>query len=97
MTTRTTSVSTPDHDDAPALTQAARMLRTMLAARGIPTTVSDNWGRATLSMHDTLTVHCHDDAFTWTINGAPTRYAFYDITETVEQLVRLHEELNLSR
>jgi Anti-sigma regulatory factor (Ser/Thr protein kinase) len=74
--------------------QAARMLRTMLAARGIPTTVSDNWGRATLSMHDTLTVHCHDDAFTWTINGAPTRYAFYDITETVEQLVRLYEELH---
>ena len=73
--------------------QAARMLQTLLAARGIPTTVSDAWGRATLSMHDTLTVQCHDDTFTWTVNGVPTGYAFYDLTETAEQLVRLHEEV----
>jgi Acetyltransferases len=37
VTTRTTSVSTPDHDDAPALTQVARMLGDSLpaACRGL--------------------------------------------------------------
>lgn len=72
--------------------QAARVLRAQLTARGIPTTVRDAWGRSDLWIQNTLTIRCHDDAFTWTVNGVPTRYAFDDLTETTEQLVRLHEE-----
>ncbi|TQM74898.1 ATP-binding protein [Thermopolyspora flexuosa] len=72
--------------------QAARALRSRLAARGIPTTLRPAWDHSTLSIASTLTVRCHDNTFTWTTNGTPTHYAFADLTEAAEQLVRLHEE-----
>jgi len=72
--------------------QAARALRAKLAARGIPATLHPGWNHSTLSIAAALTVHCHDDTFTWTTNGTPARYAFSDLTEAAEQLVRIHEE-----
>lgn len=73
--------------------QAAHTLQSMLTARGIPgITRSDEWGRSTLVIRNTLKVHCQNATFTWTTNGFAAHYPFGDITETAEQLVRLHEE-----
>ncbi|MEV5413266.1 ATP-binding protein [Thermopolyspora sp. NPDC052614] len=84
------------HRPPPRLTpaQAAHLLQSMLAARGIPgITRSDEWGQSTLVIRNTLKVRCQNATFTWTTNGFSAHYAFCDITETAEQLVRLHEEL----
>lgn len=78
--------------------QAAQTLQSMLTARGIPgVTRTDSWGESTLTIRDALRVHCRNATFTWQANGVPAGYPFGDITETAEQLVRLHEELALSR
>ncbi len=82
----------PPADFTPA--QAARALSALLAARGIAGISHHHDGRAqsVVSMAAGITVRCRDGAFRWPADGTRQR-AYFDLTDAVEDIIRLHEDL----
>jgi hypothetical protein len=74
--------------------QAAHTLSALLSARGIPG-ISHHHGTRTQSVVSIavgLTVRCRDGIFQWLAGGVEQR-AFFDLADTVEDIIRLHENL----
>jgi hypothetical protein len=74
--------------------QAAHTLSALLSARGIPG-ISHHHGTQTqsvVSIAAGLTVRCRDGIFRWLADGVQQR-AFFDLADTVEDIIRLHENL----
>lgn len=74
--------------------QAAHTLSALLSARGIPG-ISHHHGTRTQSVVSIavgLTVRCRDGIFQWLANGVE-QHAFFDLTDTVEDIIRLHENM----
>jgi hypothetical protein len=74
--------------------QAAHTLSALLSARGIPG-ISHHHGsqtQAVVSIAAGLTVRCRDGTFQWLADGVEQR-AFFDLADTVEDIIRLHENL----
>lgn len=76
--------------------QAARTLTALLTARGIPGTGHhQDTTQSAVSITASLTVRCQDGAFQWRSRGSLERRAYFDLADTVEHLIRLHEEMVL--
>jgi len=78
--------------------QAAHTLSALLSARGIPG-ISHHHGTRTqsvVSIAAGLTVRCRDGIFQWLADSVEQR-AFFDLTDTVEDIIRLHENLASAR
>ena len=74
--------------------QAAHTLSVLLSVRGIPG-ISHHHGTRTqsvVSIAAGLTVRCRDGIFQWLADGVEQR-AFFDLADTVENIIRLHENL----
>lgn len=86
----------PPADFTPA--QAAHALSALLAARGIPGISHHHRTQAqsVVSMAAGLTVQCRDGIFQWLADGTGQR-AFFDLTDALEDLIRLHEDLAWAR
>jgi hypothetical protein len=79
---------------APA--QAARTLTALLTARGIPGIGHHHdTTQSAVSITASLTIRCQDGAFRWQSRGSLERRAYFDLADTVENLIRLHEEMVL--
>lgn len=69
--------------------QAVQALRARLEARGLGLMYSgDLGGQSVLSLRH-LTVWCRAQTFEW---GGAVRYPFFDLTEAVEQVIRINED-----
>jgi hypothetical protein len=69
--------------------QAVQALRARLEARGIGLMYSgDMGGQSVLSLRH-LTVWCRAQTFEW---GGVARHPFFDLTEAVEQVIRINED-----
>ncbi|GIH73451.1 ATP-binding protein [Sphaerimonospora thailandensis] len=80
----------------PTAAQAAFALGDQLVRRGITrVTRCDGHSESVLSVRQDLTVWCRNDTFSWYTDCAVTRKSFADLCDTVEQVVRAHEELAL--
>ncbi len=76
--------------------QAARTLTALLTGRGIPGIGHHHDAtRSVVSITAALTVRCQDGAFQWQSGGSLERRAYFDLADTVEDLIRLHEEMVL--
>jgi hypothetical protein len=75
--------------------QAARELHAQLAGRGIDGVLSRTCGGiSVVSVRFALTVWCHPEGFRWQDrDGIYLHRGFHDLEDVVEEVVRLHEEL----
>jgi hypothetical protein len=74
--------------------QAARMLAALLAARGMQRIGHQHdTTQSAVSITASLTVWCQDGAFRWQSRGSLERRAYFDLADTAENVVRLHEEM----
>jgi hypothetical protein len=74
--------------------QAARTLTALLTARGIQEIGHHHdTMRSVVSITTSLTVQCQEDAFQWQSRGKLERRAYFDLADTVESVVRLHEDM----
>jgi len=74
--------------------QAARTLTALLTARGIRETGHAHDGtQSAVWITASLTVRCRDGAFHWKSRGGLERRAYSDLADTVESVIRLHEEM----
>jgi hypothetical protein len=76
--------------------QAARTLTALLTARGI-TGIGHHHDttQSAVCIAAALTVRCQDGSFQWQWRGSLERRAYFDLADTVENLIRLHEEMVL--
>ncbi|MGH3169031.1 MAG: ATP-binding protein [Trebonia sp.] len=74
--------------------QAAHALSTLLTWRGIPGISHDHGTRtqSVVSIAAGLSVRCRDGIFQW-LSGGPRQRAFFDLADTLEDLIRLHEDM----
>lgn len=74
--------------------QAAHTLSALLTARGIPgiSRPLGSGSQSVVSVAAGLTVRCRDGIFQWLADGVRQR-AFFDLAGTVEDIIRLHEDL----
>lgn len=78
--------------------QAARTLTVLLTARGIPEPARrHDTEHPAVSVMAGLTIWCHDGAFQWKSRDGLERRSYSDLADTVEAVVRLHEELAHAR
>jgi hypothetical protein len=76
--------------------QAARTLTALLTARGIAGIGHHHdTTQSAVCIAAALTVRCQDGAFQWQSRGSLERRAYSDLADTVENLIRLHEEMVL--
>ena len=91
------AAQSPSADLTPA--QAAHTLSTLLTARGIPGISRPNGSgsQSVVSIAAGLTVRCRDGIFQWLADGwlaeGVRQRAFFDLAGTVEDIIRLHEDL----
>lgn len=85
------------HDDPADASQAARELVDSLGARGISRVYvrDDGYGQSVVSVRTGLTIWVRDGLFVWDIKSAGSfRHPAHDLAEVVEEVVRIHEELD---
>jgi hypothetical protein len=79
--------------------QAAHTLTALLAARGIRG-ISHHHGTRTqsaVSVKAGPTVRCQDGTFQWLAHGDVERRAYFDLADTMEDIIRLHEDMDWAR
>ncbi len=77
--------------------QAARTLTALLTARGIPEpTHRHDTAQSAVSVTAALTVWCQEGAFQWQSRDGLERRAYSDLADTVEDVVRLHEDMTFA-
>jgi hypothetical protein len=72
--------------------QAAHTLTALLAARAIPAINHHNTTQSAVRITADLTVRCQNGAFQWHSRGDLERRAYFDLADTVENLICLHED-----
>jgi hypothetical protein len=73
--------------------QAAHTLTALLTARGIPEPAHrHDPAQSAVSVTASLTVWCDEGAFQWKSRDGLERRAYADLADTVEAVVRLHED-----
>jgi hypothetical protein len=79
--------------------QAARELHGQLAARGIDGVLSRTCGGiSVVSVRSALTLWCHPEGFRWQgRDGTYLHRGFHDLEDVMEEIVRLHEELEATQ
>jgi hypothetical protein len=73
--------------------QAAHALIALLTARGLrEISHRHDTTRAAVSVTASLVVRCQDGIFQWPAQGTLRRRAYFDLADTTEDIIRLHEE-----
>jgi hypothetical protein len=78
--------------------QAAHTLTALLTARGIPEPACrHDPAHSAVSVTADLTIWCHEGAFQWKSGDGLERRSYSDLADTVEAVVRLHEDMAYAR
>src|SRR5262249_23513706 len=78
--------------------QAAHTLTALLTARGIPEPAHrHDTARTAVSVTADLTMRCHEGTFQWKSGDGLERGSSSDLADTVEAVVRLHEDMAFAR
>jgi hypothetical protein len=78
--------------------QAAHTLTALLTARGIPEPACrHDTAHSAVSVTGDLTIWCHEGAFEWKSGDGLERRSYSDLDDTVEAVVRLHEDMAYAR